>query len=87
SAVQFQVPLHSGGDVYARFQVRIEEMRQAIRIIDQLIDSIPGGPINTFPDGKLAKPPKKDVYGSIEGLIAHFELIMSNRGWEAPIAE
>ena len=87
SAVQFGVPLHTGGDVYARFQVRIEEMRQSIKIIDQLIDSIPGGPINVFPDAKLAKPPKKDVYGSIEGLIAHFEIVMSNRGWQSPVAE
>lgn len=86
-AVEFQVPVHADGDVYARFQVRIEEMRQSIRIIDQLIDVIPGGPINVFPDAKLAKPPKKDVYGSIEGLIAHFEIVMSNRGWQSPIAE
>ena len=35
----------------------------------------------------MVKPPKKDVYGSIEGLIQHFELIMTNRGWKAPIAE
>ena len=86
-AVQFQVPLASAGDVYARFQVRIAEMRQSIRIIDQLIDDIPGGPMDTFADAKMAKPPKKDVYGSIEGLIQHFELIMTNRGWDAPIAE
>lgn len=86
-AVQFQVPVADGGDVYARFQIRIAEMRQSIRIIDQLIDRIPGGPINTFSDGKLVKPPKSEVYGSIEGLIQHFELVMSNRGWEAPIGE
>jgi NADH-quinone oxidoreductase subunit D len=35
----------------------------------------------------MAKPNKKEVYGSIEGLIHHFELIMTNRGWKAPIAE
>lgn len=79
--------MHTDGDVYARFQVRIEEIRQSIAIIEQLIDTIPQGPVNTFADGKLAKPDKKEVYGSIEGLIAHFELIMTNRGWQAPIAE
>jgi len=86
-AVKFQVPLAADGDVYARFQVRIAEMRESIRIVDQLIDDIPGGPMDTFSDAKMAKPPKKDVYGSIEGLIQHFELIMTNRGWDAPIAE
>lgn len=85
--VRFKVPVHSDGDVYARFQVRLEEMRQSAGIIRQLIDSIPGGPIDTFADAKLVKPRKTDVYGSIEGLIQHFEIIMSNRGWKAPIAE
>ncbi|MEL6739253.1 MAG: NADH-quinone oxidoreductase subunit D [Planctomycetota bacterium] len=86
-AVKFSVPLASEGDVYARFQVRLEEAKQSIKIIDQLIDNIPGGPIDVFADSKMVKPKKGDVYGSIEGLIQHFELIMSNRGWEPPIAE
>jgi len=86
-AVKFNVPLASGGDVYSRFIVRLEEMRQSRDIINQLIDDIPGGPIDTYADGKTAKPPKTDVYGSIEGLIQHFELIMTNRGWEPPVAE
>ena len=86
-AVKFSVPISTEGDVYARFQVRLEEVKQAIRIIDQLIDKIPGGPLDTFADGKMVKPPKADVYGSIEGLIQHFEIIMSNRGWEPPVAE
>ncbi|MFN0010530.1 MAG: NADH dehydrogenase (quinone) subunit D [Phycisphaerales bacterium] len=86
-AVKFQVPVMTEGDCYARFMVRVEEMKQSIKIIEQLIDTIPGGPIDTFSDGKMVKPPKGEVYGSIEGLIQHFELIMSNRGWKAPIAE
>lgn len=86
-AVKFSVPLASEGDVYARFQVRLEEAKQAIRIIDQLIDRIPGGPIDVFSDSKMVKPAKTEVYGSIEGLIQHFELIMSNRGWSPPVAE
>src|SRR5436305_13783261 len=61
-------------------------MKQSIKIIEQLIDNIPGGPIDAFADSKMVKPPKKDVYGWIEGLIQHFELIMTNRGWKAPIA-
>ncbi|MGQ0628647.1 MAG: NADH-quinone oxidoreductase subunit D, partial [Phycisphaerales bacterium] len=86
-AVKFQVPVATDGDCYARFVVRMEEMRQSVKIIDQLIDNIPGGPVDTFADAKMVKPRKSEVYGSIEGLIQHFELIMSNRGWKAPIAE
>ncbi|HVZ94992.1 MAG TPA: NADH-quinone oxidoreductase subunit D [Phycisphaerales bacterium] len=91
-AVEFKVPVHADGDVYARFQVRIEEMRQSCAIIRQLLaddiwKQISGTPVDTFADGKLVKPKKSEVYGSIEGLIQHFELIMSNRGWKAPIAE
>lgn len=87
SALKFQVPIATAGDVYARFQVRCAEIRESIGIIEQLIDDLPGGPMDTFADGKYVKPPKGDVYGSIEGLIQHFELIMTNRGWEAPIGE
>ncbi|USN99798.1 MAG: NADH-quinone oxidoreductase subunit D [Phycisphaeraceae bacterium] len=86
-AVKFSVPVSQEGDVYARFQVRLEECKQAMKIVEQLIDKIPGGPIDTFPDAKLTKPPKPDVYGSIEGLIQHFEIVMSNRGWKPPVAE
>ncbi|MBZ0173038.1 MAG: NADH-quinone oxidoreductase subunit D [Phycisphaerales bacterium] len=87
NAVKFSVPLGDGGDVYSRFQVRLEETKQAIRIVKQLIDKIPGGPIDTFADSKMTKPPKEEVYGSIEGLIQHFELVMTNRGWKPPVAE
>lgn len=86
-AVKFMVPVCEEGDVYARYLVRLEEMKQSCRIVEQLIDRIPGGPIDVFADGKVTKPRKEDVYGSIEGLIQHFELIMSNRGWKPPVAE
>jgi NADH-quinone oxidoreductase subunit D len=86
-AVKFSVPIAQDGDVYSRFIVRAEEIRQAVKIIDQLIDIIPGGSSNVGVDSKAVKPPKAEVYGSIEGLIQHFELIMTNRGWTAPVAE
>ncbi len=86
-AVKFQVPIATEGDCYARFLVRLEEIKQSMVIIEQLIDKIPQGPIDTFADAKMTKPRKSEVYGSIEGLIQHFELIMSNRGWTPPIAE
>lgn len=87
SAVDFKVPIAEAGDVFARFLVRMEEMKQSVKIIEQLIDDIPGGPMNVDDDGKMAKPDKSAVYGSIEGLIQHFELVMTNRKWEAPVNE
>jgi NADH-quinone oxidoreductase subunit D len=86
-AVDFKVPIMTTGDVYARYLVRLEEMRQSIDIINQLIDDIPGGPVNVSPEGKETLPPKDQVYSSIEGLIQHFELIMTNRGFVAPKGE
>ena len=77
----------TGGDCLSRYHVRLEEMRQSKRIIEQLIDDIPGGPIDASPDGKVRIPPKGDVYGSIEATIAHFEIFMTNRGWDTPIGE
>lgn len=86
-AVKFQVPITEGGDAYCRYFVRLEEIKQSVKIIEQLIDNIPGGSVDAFADSKVVKPNKKDVYGSIEGLIQHFEIIMSNRGWKPPLAE
>ncbi len=85
--VEFKVPIMHDGDCYARFRVRVEEMRQSMSIIRQLIDRIPGGPVNTYADEAVHIPAKAETYGSIEGLIHHFELIMTNRGWQAPVAE
>jgi len=85
--VQFKVPIATDGDSYCRFLVRLEEMKQSRAIIHQLIDDIPGGPIDTFSDSKLRPPAKGEVYGSIEALIQHFEIFMTNRGFDAPIGE
>jgi NADH-quinone oxidoreductase subunit D len=86
-AVDFKVPIMTTGDVYARYLVRLEEMKQSIKIIQQLIDRLPQGPVNVSPEGKEVLPPKDQVYSSIEGLIQHFELIMTNRGFTAPKGE
>jgi NADH-quinone oxidoreductase subunit D len=89
SAVQFKVPVSHGGDVLARYLVRLEEMRQAKKIIEQLIDNIPAGAIDSFPTEKRPEvlPPKNEVYFSIEGLIHHFETVMTNRGFKPPVGE
>jgi len=87
SGVRFMVPIATTGDVYARYLVRMEEVRQAAAIIKQLVDNVPAGPINVLDSGKPTLPGKNEVYFSIEGLIHHFETIMTNRGFTPPIGE
>ncbi len=87
SPVEFKVPVADMGDVYARYLVRLEEMRQSLSILSQLIENIPPGPINILPEKKATLPDKREVYFSIEGLIHHFEQVMTNRGFEPPIGE
>jgi len=86
-AVEFKVPIANDGDSFSRYLVRLEEMKQSVKIIEQLIDSIPSGPVNTFDNAKMTLPEKGDVYGSIEATIQQFELVMTNRGWDAPVGE
>ncbi|HPI74245.1 MAG TPA: hypothetical protein PLZ01_12600, partial [bacterium] len=84
---EFDIPVGAIGDVYDRYLVRMEEMRQSIRIIQQAIAHFPDGPLNVDSDSKVMLPEKKEVYGSIEGLIHQFEVIMPNRGSRAPLGE
>lgn len=87
SGVHFKVPISTNGDVYDRYLVRLVEMQESIKIIKQLIDNVPSGPFNVLPDDKKTLPDKREVYFSIEGLIHHFETIMTNRGFEPPVGE
>ncbi len=130
SGVEFKVPISHNGDVYDRYLVRLEELRQSLFIIEQLVENVPAGPINvlghvagpahdfaataktgapgltpspskgedrgegvcqsTAAPGRQTKvvlPDKREVYFSIEGLIHHFEQIMTNRGFEPPVGE
>jgi NADH-quinone oxidoreductase subunit D len=82
--LQFDVPYAAEGDCYARFQVRMEEMIQSCRIIEQAIAKLPGGPVNVPIAEKFPLPDKATTYNSMEGLIHHFELIMPNRGFASP---
>jgi len=86
-AVQFKVPIAHAGDVYARFLVRLEEIRQSCAIIEQVIAVLPDGPINVLADEKVMMPEKREMYFSIEGLIHHFEKVMTNRGLQPPVGE
>ena len=83
----FKVICAQGGDCYARYLVRMQEMLESLKIVEQAIENIPSGPINVDPDGRVVLPNKYDVYRSIEGLINHFELIMPNRGFQTPVEE
>jgi NADH-quinone oxidoreductase subunit D len=87
SPVSFKVPICHGGDVLSRYLVRLEEMKQSVAIIEQLADNIPPGPVDVLAGEKMTLPDKREVYFSIEGLIHHFEMVMTNRGFEPPVGE
>jgi len=70
----FEVPTHTECDTWARYLVRLVEMRQSCRILRQALDSLKPGPILADAP-KVCLPPKKDVVNSIEGLIHHFKII------------
>jgi NADH-quinone oxidoreductase subunit D len=80
----FDVPIGSVGDCYDRYFVRMEEMRQSVRILQQVIDTLPGGPINVT-DAKNFPPPKTSVLTKMEELIHHF--IIHTEGVNAPPGE
>jgi NADH-quinone oxidoreductase subunit D len=80
----FEVPLGTKGDVYDRYLVRIEEMRQSLRILRQAVDGMPEGPYQ-IDDPKISLPPKDKTYGSMEELIHHFKIVCE--GVAAPPGE
>jgi NADH-quinone oxidoreductase subunit C/D len=81
----WDVPVADGGDTYARFLVRFEEMRQSLRILQQAIDrGLPSGPV-MVDNPYVALPPKAKVYNEMESLIYHFKLIM--HGIQPPVGE
>jgi NADH-quinone oxidoreductase subunit D len=81
----FDVPVGTTGDNYDRFMVRMEEIRQSIRIIEQALEQMPDeGPINVD-DPRVVLPPKEDVYTTIEGTIQHFKVVME--GIKVPAGE
>jgi NADH-quinone oxidoreductase subunit C/D len=70
----FDVPVGTIGDCYDRYLVRMEEIRQSLRIIEQALAKLPAGPI-IVDDKKVALPPKSEVYSNIEALMNHFKLV------------
>lgn len=80
----FEIPVGSVGDVYDRFLVRIAEMKESCRILQQAIDGLPEGPYNTL-DRKIAPPPRQELDNSMESVIHHFKLY--TEGFRAPAGE
>ncbi len=83
----FQVVCAKEGDCLARYLVRMDEMLQSVKIIEAAIENLPSGPVNVDAESKVILPNQLSVYRSIEGLIHHFELIMTNRQWKSPVDE
>jgi NADH-quinone oxidoreductase subunit D len=86
-ASAFKVICGSAGDCLTRYLVRMDEMLESLKIIDAAIENLPSGPINVDAESKVVLPNQMSVYRSIEGLIQHFELIMTNRQWKTPVEE
>jgi NADH-quinone oxidoreductase subunit D len=82
--LDFEVPIGSVGDCYDRYLVRMEEMRQSVRILRQCLDKLPTGPWH-IQDGKVFLPPKKKVLTSMEELIHQFILV--TQGQNVPKGE
>ncbi len=82
--VDFDIPVGTNGDNFDRYLMRVEEMRQADRIIRQCFEQMEPGEI-AVQDFRYVLPPKPLVYGTIEGLMAHFKIIME--GIQVPAGE
>jgi len=80
----FEIPTMAGGDNYSRYMIRILEMRQSCRIIEQALNKLPSGPTQ-INDPKIVLPPKKEVYSNIEALMNHFMLIID--GVKPPVGD
>jgi len=82
--MDFQICCASAGDCFARYLVRMAEMRESLKIVAQCVENLPAGPMNVGVDERTTLPNKAQVYNTIEGTISHFELVMTNRGFEVP---
>src|SRR3989304_4128119 len=80
----FNVPVGENGDCFDRYTCRVEEMRQAARIISQAMQQIPDGPVNAdIPE--IVPPPRENIYTNMEALIHHFKIV--SNGFNAPKGE
>ncbi len=82
--MDFDIPVGKTGDCYARYLVRMEEMRQSLKIMKQAIEKMPSGPV-MVDDYKVAPPPRAEMKHSMEALIHHFKLY--TEGYHVPAGE
>ena len=82
--VDFDIPVGKNGDCFDRYLVRVEEMRQSLRIMKQCVDDMPGGPVRTT-DNKISPPRRGEMKQSMEALIHHFKLY--TEGYRVPEGE
>ena len=80
----FDVPTFTNGDCYDRYRQRVAEMRQSLRILQQAIDTLPGGPWITE-DRKVALPPRSELSKSMEAVIHQFRLV--SEGFKGPVGD
>ena len=80
----FDVPVGQNGDVYDRYLVRMEELRQSVRILEQAVERLPDGPVNVD-DPRVILPPKSQATSGMESMIHHFKLVME--GPRPPVGE
>jgi NADH-quinone oxidoreductase subunit D len=85
--LDFKVVCATAGDAYGRYLVRMDEMLESLKIIQQTVENLPAGPLNVDVESKAVLPDQTATYRSIESLIQHFELVMNNRKWETPHEE
>jgi NADH-quinone oxidoreductase subunit D len=82
--MEFDIPVGKTGDCYARYLVRVAEMRESVKIMKQCLDNMPSGPIKVN-DHKIAPPPRAEMKRSMEALIHHFKLY--TEGYHVPAGE
>ena len=80
----FEVPVQNNGDIFDRYRVRVEEMRQSRAIIKQALENLPGGDFKA-PDNKVSLPSRETLHTSMEALIHHFKLY--TEGYHVPAGE
>ncbi len=82
--LDFDVPVYYEGDVYDRYRIRIDEMRESVKIIDQCLEGMPGGAW-IADDRKVVLPPREELHTSMESLIHHFKIV--TEGYRVPEGE
>jgi NADH-quinone oxidoreductase subunit D len=82
--IDFDVPVYHSGDVYDRYRIRVDEMRESVRIVEQCLEAMPGGPW-IADDRKVVLPPRHELHTSMESLIHHFKIV--TEGYRVPEGE